>query len=109
MLDGVSLHDGDIETTRLMIPQSTVFSSYQYSHQRSSYMKNTLLSIETGNHHQDSMIEMMQVPVIHDHYHFKERQAHFHPNKGYSLACTYQFGGSGRRDTGSASFKIPFM
>jgi len=71
MLDGVSLHDGDIETIRLMISQSSVSSSYQYSHQRSSYIRNTPLSIETGTHHRHYIIEMLPVPVMHGDYHNK--------------------------------------
>ena len=57
-------------------------------------MRNTPLSIETGNHYQHSMMEMLSLLVMMGRYHYKECQAHFHPFNGYPLACTDQFEGN---------------
>ena len=57
-------------------------------------MRNTPLSIETGNHHQHLILEMLSMLEVQGHYHYKWCQAHFHPTKGYPLVCIDQDGGN---------------
>jgi hypothetical protein len=71
MMDGVLPQDGGTETTRRMISQSTVSSSYQCYHQKNSYMRNMPLSIETGNHRQHLILQMLSMPKVQGHYHYK--------------------------------------